>query len=94
MDAFPKLKILVCHGGGYLPYYNGRADISYIDNAGARGKARRKPSEYFRRFYYDTAFYDPMMLEHLLEIESHRWALAAIMRLQRHDHSALRDFAR
>ncbi len=30
MDAFPRIKILICHGGGYLPFYAGRADITYI----------------------------------------------------------------
>src|SRR5262249_35843976 len=26
MDQFPKLKIMVAHGGGYLPFYTGRHD--------------------------------------------------------------------
>ncbi len=67
MDAFPKLKILICHGGGYLPFYNGRADIGYIARPETRGKATRKPSDYFKRFYYDTVFYDDKMLEFLVE---------------------------
>ncbi|MSQ52688.1 MAG: hypothetical protein EXR28_12450 [Betaproteobacteria bacterium] len=29
MDAYPKLKIAICHGGGYLPYYIGRHDWIY-----------------------------------------------------------------
>ena len=67
MDAFPKLKILICHGGGYLPFYNGRADMGYIARPETRGKASRKPSDYFKRFYYDTVFYDDKMLEFLVE---------------------------
>lgn len=67
MDAFPKIKILICHGGGYLPFYGGRADIAYIGQPESRGKATRKPSDYFKKFYYDTVFYDDMMLEHLIE---------------------------
>lgn len=66
MEKFPKLKILICHGGGYLPFYNGRADIGYISRPETRGKATRKPSDYFKRFYYDTVFYDDMMLEILV----------------------------
>lgn len=30
MDAFPRIKILNCHGGGYLPFYAGRADITQL----------------------------------------------------------------
>lgn len=67
MDAFPKLKILVCHGGGYLPFYNGRADMGYIARPETRGRAAHKPSDYFKRFYYDTVFYDDRMLEFLVE---------------------------
>jgi predicted TIM-barrel fold metal-dependent hydrolase len=29
MDAFPQLKIMIAHGGGYLPFYTGRHDNDY-----------------------------------------------------------------
>ena len=29
IDDFPKLKIIIAHGGGYLPYYSGRTDKAY-----------------------------------------------------------------
>ena len=29
LDEFPRLKICVAHGGGYLPYYAGRVDRNY-----------------------------------------------------------------
>jgi aminocarboxymuconate-semialdehyde decarboxylase len=29
LDDFPKLKIIIAHGGGYLPYYSGRTDKAY-----------------------------------------------------------------
>ena len=67
MDAFPKIKILICHGGGYLPYYAGRADITYLGQPESRGKAKRKPSDYLKKFYYDTVIYDEMMLAFLVE---------------------------
>jgi aminocarboxymuconate-semialdehyde decarboxylase len=67
MDAFPKIKILVCHGGGYLPYYAGRADMTYLCRATSRGKATRKPSDYMPRFYYDTVFFNPDMLQFLVQ---------------------------
>ena len=71
MDAFPKIKILICHGGGYLPFYAGRADITYLDRPASRGKARKKPSDYLSQFYYDTVFYNPDMLEFLVKKVGH-----------------------
>ncbi len=29
LDAFPKLKLCIAHGGGYLPFYAGRVDRNY-----------------------------------------------------------------
>ncbi len=66
MDAFPRIKILICHGGGYLPFYAGRADITYIGRPETRGKAAKKPSAYMPRFYYDTVFYNADMLPFLV----------------------------
>ena len=66
MDAFPKIKILICHGGGYLPFYAGRADMTYLSRPDSRGKAAKKPSRYMSRFYYDTVFFNPDMLQFLV----------------------------
>lgn len=67
MDAFPKIKILICHGGGYLPFYAGRADMTFIGRPETRGAASKKPSDYMPRFYYDTVFYNDEMLPHLVD---------------------------
>jgi aminocarboxymuconate-semialdehyde decarboxylase len=67
MDKFPKLKVLICHGGGYLPFYAGRADQGYRTRPEMRGKAKREPSKYMPRFYYDTVFYNRDMLEFLVK---------------------------
>jgi aminocarboxymuconate-semialdehyde decarboxylase len=64
MDAYPKLKIVFAHGGGFLPFYTGRHDNDY--------RAGRHPtplkgdfSSYLPRFYYDTVLFNPDMLEFL-----------------------------
>jgi aminocarboxymuconate-semialdehyde decarboxylase len=62
MDRFPKLKPMIVHGGGFLPYYAGRHDSASRtgrDNARLKGDF----SGYFRRFYYDTVLFNPDMLE-------------------------------
>ena len=67
LDQFPKLKICVAHGGGYLPYYPGRVDRNYEDKAFTRVNMSMSPSDYLRRhFWYDTSIYDPDMLEFLV----------------------------
>jgi aminocarboxymuconate-semialdehyde decarboxylase len=63
MDAYPKLKILVAHGGGFVPFYAGR-----FDNACRNGNhpnLKGDISSYLPRFYYDTVIFNPDMLEYL-----------------------------
>lgn len=64
MDRFPKLKVLIVHGGGFLPYYAGRHDSASRtgrDGAGLKSEF----SAYFRKFYYDSVLFNPDMLEFL-----------------------------
>ena len=63
MDEFPKLKILVAHGGGYLPFYTGRHDNDY--RYGRSPHLKGDFSSYLPRFFYDTVLFNPDMLEFL-----------------------------
>jgi aminocarboxymuconate-semialdehyde decarboxylase len=64
MDEFPKLKILVAHGGGYLPFYTGRHDNEY--RYGRAPQLKGDFSSYLPRFFYDTVLFNPDMLEFLV----------------------------
>jgi aminocarboxymuconate-semialdehyde decarboxylase len=66
LDAYSGLKIVMAHGGGYLPHYIGRLDRNYENSAASRVNMKRKPSEYLRDFYYDTCVYGPDVLEALI----------------------------
>lgn len=66
MDAFPRLRIVIGHGGGYLPYYSGRGDKSFESRPEARANIARRPSEYLRRFHYDSIVFDRHMLATLV----------------------------
>jgi aminocarboxymuconate-semialdehyde decarboxylase len=66
MDKFPKLKICVAHGGGYLPFYAGRADRNYKDKPHTRGPMTKSPSQYLKQFYYESCLYNVDMLEYLI----------------------------
>ena len=64
MDAFPKLKVAIAHGGGYLPFYTGRHDHVYrMGMAGNNLKGNF--SSYLKRFNYETVLFNPDMLEYL-----------------------------
>src|SRR5262249_45044538 len=64
MDRFPELKIMVAHGGGYLPFYAGRHDNEH--RYGRSPQLKGEFSSYLPRFFYDTVLFNPDMLEFLL----------------------------
>ncbi len=67
LDQFPKLKICVAHGGGYLPFYTGRVDRNHRDKPHLRFNMSKSPSQYLRHFYYDSCVYNIDMLEFLVK---------------------------
>lgn len=67
MDRFPRLKLVMAHGGGYMPHYMGRLDRNVTDKPFTAKNLTKKPSEYLSDFYYDSCVYDPRTLELLIE---------------------------
>ena len=65
-DKHPKLKIITHHMGGMIPYFEGRVGPGW-DQLGSRTsdedyrlllkKLKKRPLEYFRMFYADTALF-------------------------------------
>jgi len=66
-DKFPKLKVIIAHGGGYLPYYPGRGDKAYESRPETRKNIATRPSDYFKRFFYDTVVFDRDQLGFLVK---------------------------
>jgi aminocarboxymuconate-semialdehyde decarboxylase len=66
LEQFPQLKIVVAHGGGYLPHYFGRLDRNVKAHPHSAVNISRRPSEYLRCLHYDTCLYEPAMLEALV----------------------------
>jgi aminocarboxymuconate-semialdehyde decarboxylase len=55
LDRHPELRIILVHGGGFLPYQAGRLDGGYrTKEAFVAPLERAKPSDYLDAFYYDT----------------------------------------
>lgn len=54
-DRHPDLKMMLVHGGGYLPYQAARIDNGYLSGAGRPVELQRdKPSDYLPLLYYDN----------------------------------------
>jgi len=64
IDAFPKLKIVLAHGGGFLPFYTGRHDNDFRVGRGGQ-RLKGDFSSYLPRFYYDAVLFNPDMLDFL-----------------------------
>jgi len=67
LERFPRLKICLSHGGGYMPYYMGRIDRNYLEKANTRINMRKPPLEYLRMLYFDSCVYERAVLQHLVE---------------------------
>lgn len=67
LDRFPRLDLIVSHGGGALPYLVGRFDVMHerMDKGEQRNVAGAPPSHYLRRFHYDTILHDAAALRYL-----------------------------
>jgi aminocarboxymuconate-semialdehyde decarboxylase len=59
---FPGIRWTLAHLGGAAPYIAERLDRGYEAFRECRRHIDRPPSEYLRRFYYDTVNFDPAAL--------------------------------
>ena len=75
IEAYPRLKILLAHGGGALPYLRGRLDRGFKMRPEINQVIPHPPSEYLKRFYFDTITHDPAVLRGLVEFvgPDHVW---------------------
>lgn len=67
-DKFPALKIVVSHGGGFLPHYYGRMDRNVANVPGSVKNISKPPSAYLKSFYYDSCVYAPEVLAALVKV--------------------------
>jgi len=68
LDRFPRLRLILSHGGGALPYLIGRFDVMHERADKAQGiVAAAKPSVYLRRMWYDTILHDAQALRYLAD---------------------------
>lgn len=68
-DRHPDLKIVLVHGGGFLPFQLGRLDHGFriVPHLTARN-ATRSPAEVARDLYYDTVLNSPRAVSSLISL--------------------------
>jgi predicted TIM-barrel fold metal-dependent hydrolase len=62
LERFPRLRLVLVHGGGFLPYQTGRLDREFGSQEG------KLPSDHVKAFYYDTVFMSAPALELLFSL--------------------------
>jgi aminocarboxymuconate-semialdehyde decarboxylase len=67
-DLFPRLKVMLVHAGGFLPYQIGRLDHGWTVREEPKVRLDRKPSEYMDRFFYDTVSHHDSALAWLVQL--------------------------
>jgi aminocarboxymuconate-semialdehyde decarboxylase len=65
-ERFPKLRILLSHGGGALPWILPRLRRARAIGPPLDSLFPRDPGEMVKSFYYDTILYDDVALDYLL----------------------------
>ena len=67
-ERFPNLRLCLSHGGGLLPFNIWRLDHSYGLRPELKSTVPRKPSEYLKRFYFDTIVHSVAALQYLINV--------------------------
>jgi aminocarboxymuconate-semialdehyde decarboxylase len=62
-ERFPKIRWVLCHLGGAIPYLVERLDRGFEAFEDCRAHIHRPPSDYLKNFYYDTVNFNPRALE-------------------------------
>jgi aminocarboxymuconate-semialdehyde decarboxylase len=62
-ERFPRIKWVLGHLGGAIPYLAERLDRGYEAFSECRARIKKEPSEYLRTWYYDTVNFDRGALE-------------------------------
>ena len=76
VERFPKIRWVLGHLGGAIPYIAERLDRGYEAFPECREHIRKAPSAYLKEFYYDTVNFDPAALRLAVEFAGPRRVLA------------------
>ena len=66
-ERFPRIRWVLSHLGGAVPYLVERFDRGYRAFPECRANLKKLPSEYLRHWYYDTVNFNPRAIELAVE---------------------------
>ena len=66
LDDLKKLRFLLAHGGGYVPYQIGRFVHGHNVRPEPKVNNASSPRELFKRFYFDSLTHEPRSTRHLI----------------------------
>ena len=66
LERYPKLKICLAHGGGFVPYQAGRFQHGWKVRDEAKLRLHNPPTKSLSRFYYDTLLHSKSAVEYLI----------------------------
>jgi aminocarboxymuconate-semialdehyde decarboxylase len=75
-DRFPRIRWVLSHLGGAVPYLAERLDRGYHAFRECRAHTGKPPSEYLKTWYYDTVNFDQRALALAIEFAGARQVLA------------------
>lgn len=68
LEKHPGLRVLLVHGGGFVPYQMGRLERGFGAAPPAfRAKGARSPRQVLDRLYFDSVLHDDQALRHLVD---------------------------
>jgi aminocarboxymuconate-semialdehyde decarboxylase len=62
-ERFPNVQWALCHLGGAIPFLAERLDRGFEAFTECRANIPRAPSDYLKRFYYDTVNFNPQAIQ-------------------------------
>lgn len=66
-EKFPRLNVVLAHGGGYFPYQIGRLDHAYAARSSLRQGLPKQPSAYLGNIFCDGLVHDRTSLRFLVD---------------------------
>ena len=63
VERFPRIRWVLCHLGGTIPYLVERLDRGFTAFEDCRANISKPPGEYLKNFYYDTVNFNPRAIE-------------------------------
>lgn len=68
LEKYPRLKIILAHAGGQLPYIIGRMEHGYQVRPECKDKVHQSPMTFFKNFYFDLITHNPHALRYLISL--------------------------